>query len=462
MNGYGYLIVGIVVVAIIALLATNKKFVETLKNIYKIEELRKRILYTLGLLLVYRLGCFVVIPGINPNALGEGSALASQLEGNGLLGLLNVFSGGAFGNAAIFALGVMPYITASIIIQLMGIMIPYFQKMQKEGESGRRKMNQWTRFLTIGVLILQGPAYITNLYHQVPEAFVYGNTFLFLAYATVILIAGTMFIMWLGEKITDKGIGNGISLIIMIGIVARLPHALLAEINARFQTSDGSAIMLILELVLLFLVFMATVALVQAVRKIPVQYAKRIVGNKQYGGVRQYIPLKMNAANVMPIIFAQALMFIPMLFANVAPGFAAAFSDMRGFWYNLTLGILVVAFTYFYTAIIINPQMMADDMKRNGGFIPGVKPGKATVNYIDTIMTRITLPGSIFLALVAILPALAMKFLNIQQAFAYFYGGTSLLIMVGVILDTLKQIESYLLMRHYDGLMKTGRIQGRY
>ena len=462
MNGYGYLIVGIVVVAIIALLATNKKFVETLKNIYKIEELRKRILYTLGLLLVYRLGCFVVIPGINPNALGEGSALASQLEGNGLLGLLNVFSGGAFGNAAIFALGVMPYITASIIIQLMGIMIPYFQKLQKEGESGRRKMNQWTRMLTIIVLLIQGPAYITNLYHQVPEAFVYGNTFLFLAYATVILIAGTMFIMWLGEKITDKGIGNGISLIIMIGIVARLPHALLAEINARFQTSDGSAIMLILELVLLFLVFMATVALVQAVRKIPVQYAKRIVGNKQYGGVRQYIPLKMNAANVMPIIFAQALMFIPMLFANVAPGFAAAFSDMRGFWYNLTLGILVVAFTYFYTAIIINPQMMADDMKRNGGFIPGVKPGKATVNYIDTIMTRITLPGSIFLALVAILPALAMKFLNIQQAFAYFYGGTSLLIMVGVILDTLKQIESYLLMRHYDGLMKTGRIQGRY
>ena len=462
MNGYGYLIVGIVVVAIIALLATNKKFVETLKNIYKIEELRKRILYTLGLLLVYRLGCFVVIPGINPNALGEGSALASQLEGNGLLGLLNVFSGGAFGNAAIFALGVMPYITASIIIQLMGIMIPYFQKMQKEGESGRRKMNQWTRMLTIIVLLIQGPAYITNLYHQVPEAFVYGNTFLFLAYATVILIAGTMFIMWLGEKITDKGIGNGISLIIMIGIVARLPHALLAEINARFQTSDGSAIMLILELVLLFLVFMATVALVQAVRKIPVQDAKRIVGNKQYGGVRQYIPLKMNAANVMPIIFAQALMFIPMLFANVAPGFAAAFSDMRGFWYNLTLGILVVAFTYFYTAIIINPQMMADDMKRNGGFIPGVKPGKATVNYIDTIMTRITLPGSIFLALVAILPALAMKFLNIQQAFAYFYGGTSLLIMVGVILDTLKQIESYLLMRHYDGLMKTGRIQGRY
>ena len=455
-----YIAVGIVLIVIVALMATNKKLVETLKNIYKIEELRKRILYTLGLLLVYRLGSFVVIPGINPNALGEGSALANQMSDNSLLGLLDVFSGGAFGNAAIFALGVMPYITASIIIQLMGIMIPYFQKMQKEGESGRRKMNQWTRMLTIIVLLIQGPAYITNLYHQVPEAFVYGNTFLFLAYATVILIAGTMFIMWLGEKITDKGIGNGISLIIMIGIVARLPHALLAEVNARFQTASGSAIMLILELVLLFLVFMATIALVQAVRKVPVQYAKRIVGNKQYGGVRQYIPLKMNAANVMPIIFAQALMFIPALFSGTA--FAAAFSSMTGFWYNFTLAVLVIAFTYFYTAIIINPQMMADDMKRNGGFIPGVKPGKQTVNYIDTIMTRITLPGSFFLAIVAILPALAMKFLGIQQAFAYFYGGTSLLIMVGVVLDTLKQIESYLLMRHYDGLMKTGRIQGRH
>ena len=451
-----YIAVGIVLIVIVALMATNKKLVETLKNIYKIEELRKRILYTLGLLLVYRLGSFVVIPGINPNALGEGSALANQMSDNSLLGLLDVFSGGAFGNAAIFALGVMPYITASIIIQLMGIMIPYFQKMQKEGESGRRKMNQWTRFLTIVVLAIQGPAYVANLFHTLPAtAFIYG-------YATVILIAGTMFIMWLGEKITDKGIGNGISLIIMIGIVARLPHALLAEVNARFQTSDGSAIMIILELVLLALVFMATIALVQAVRKVPVQYAKRIIGNKQYGGVRQYIPLKMNAANVMPIIFAQALMFIPMLFTKIAPGFAGAFADMTGFWYNFTLAVLVIAFTYFYTAIIVNPQMMADDMKRNGGFIPGVKPGKQTVNYIDTIMTRITLPGSFFLAIVAILPALAMKFLNVQQAFAYFYGGTSLLIMVGVILDTLKQIESHLLMRHYDGLMKTGRIQGRH
>lgn len=349
-----YLVVGIVFIVVIALLATNKKLVETLKNIYKIEELRKRVLYTIGLLLVYRLGSFVVIPGINPNALGEGSAYAGQLEGNSLLGLLDVFSGGAFGNAAIFALGVMPYITASIVIQLMGMMIPYFQKMQKEGESGRRKMNQWTRLLTIVVLVIQGPAYIANLYHQVPSAFVYGNTWQFVVYATVILIAGTMFIMWLGEKITDKGIGNGISLIIMIGIVARLPHALLAEVNARFQTASGSAIMLILELVLLFLVFMATIALVQAVRKVPVQYAKRIIGNKQYGGVRQYIPLKMNAANVMPIIFAQALMFIPALFTGTA--FAAAFSSMTGFWYNITLAVLVIAFTYFYTAIIINPQ----------------------------------------------------------------------------------------------------------
>ncbi len=456
-----YLLVGIVIVAIVAMLATNKKFVETLKNIYKIEELRKRILYTLGLLLIYRLGSFVVLPGIDPNAL---QGLASQLSSqeNGLLGLLNVFSGGAFGNASIFALGVMPYITASIIIQLAGMMIPAVQKLQKEGESGRRKMNQWTRLLTIGVLALQGPAYVANLAMTSGPAFVYGATPWFYAYATVILIAGTMFVMWLGEKITDKGIGNGISLIIMIGIVARLPHALLAEAAARFSTSAGSAFMLILELVLLFLVFMATIALVQAVRKVPVQYAKRIIGNKQYGGVRQYIPLKMNAANVMPIIFAQALMFVPMLFQSVAPGFAAAFASMTGFWYNFTLAVLVIAFTYFYTAIIINPQMMADDMKRNGGFIPGVKPGKQTVNYIDGIMTRITLPGSVALAVVAILPALAMRFLNIQQSFAYFYGGTSLLIMVGVVLDTLKQIESYLLMRHYDGLMKTGRIQGRH
>ena len=452
----GYLIAGVVIVLIVLLLATNKKLVETLKNIYKIEELRKRIAYTLGLLLVFRLGCFVVIPGIDPNALGEGSALADQMNSNTLLGLLDVFSGGAFANAAILALGVMPYITASIIIQLLGMMVPAVQKLQKEGESGRRKLNQWTRLLTIGVLCIQAPAYVANLYRQMPDAFVYGGTFAFYAYATVILIAGTLFTMWLGERITDKGIGNGVSMIIMIGIVARLPQALLAEFSARVSTSTGSLIMFVVELALLFLVFLVSIAVIQAVRKVPVQYAKRIVGNKQYGGVRQYIPLKMNAANVMPIIFAQALVMIPAFI----PGLQSAF-HMQGFWYNFTLAVLVIAFTYFYTAIIINPQMMADDMKRNGGFIPGVKPGKQTVSYIDTIMTRITLPGSIFLALVAIMPALAMKFLGIQQQFAYFYGGTSLLIMVGVVLDTLKQIESYLLMRHYDGLMKTGRIQGR-
>ena len=457
-----YLIVGALLLVIVALLATNKKLVETVKNIFKIEDLRKRLIYTCLLILVYRLGCYVVIPGIDPTLLGEGSALTNQLDSNSLLGLLNVFSGGAFANAAIFALGVMPYITASIIIQLLGMMVPAVQKLMKEGESGRRKMNQWTRLLTIGVLALQGPAYVANLYHQMPEAFVYGNAFIFTVYATIILIAGTMFVVWLGEKITDKGLGNGVSLIIMIGIVARLPHALLAELSARLNTSTGSLIMVIIELVLLFLVFLATIAVVQAVRKVPVQYAKRIVGNKQYGGVRQYIPLKMNAANVMPIIFAQALMFIPMLFANVAPKFAGAFADMTGLWYNLTLAVLVILFTFFYTAIIINPQQMADDMKRNNGFIPGVRPGKATVAYIDNIITRITLPGSIFLAIVSILPALAMKFLGVQQAFAYFYGGTSLLIMVGVVLDTLQQIESHLLNRHYDGLMKTGRIQGRH
>ena len=455
-----YLIVGIILLAIFALMFTNKKFVETIKNIFKIEELRKRLGYTALLILVYRLGCYVVIPGINPNLLGEGT-LANQTS-EGLLGLLNVFSGGAFANAAIFALGVMPYITASIIIQLLGMMVPAVQRLAKEGESGRRKMNQWTRFLTIGVLALQGPAYMANLYNQLPSAaFLYGSNVLFTIYATIVLIAGTMFVMWLGEKITDKGIGNGVSLIIMIGIVARLPHALLAELSARLNLANGSLIMVIVELVLLFLVFLATIAVVQAVRKIPVQYAKRIVGNKQYGGVRQYIPVKLNAANVMPIIFAQALMFIPMLFANVAPGFAGAFADMTGVWYNLTLAVLVIVFTFFYTAIIINPQQMADDMKRNGGFIPGVKPGKSTVSYIDSILTRITLPGSIFLAIVAILPAIAMKFLGIQQSFAYFFGGTSLLIMVGVVLDTLQQIESHLLNRHYDGLMKTGRIQGR-
>ena len=435
------------------------KLVETIKNITKIEELKKRILYTLGLLLIYRFGSFVVIPGINPNAL---SALSAQTA-DGLMGLLDIFSGGAFSNASIFALGVMPYISASIIVQLLGIVVPYFQRLQKEGESGHRKMNQITRYLTIAVLCLQGPAYLANLHAQASGAFVMGYNAFFIFSAMVVLIAGTLFVMWLGEKITDKGLGNGVSLIIMVGIVARLPHALLAELDARTNAATGGWVMLVVEFVLLYFILMAAIALVQATRKIPVQYAKRIVGNKQYGGVRQYIPLKVNAANVMPIIFAQALMFIPMLFGKweATRGIAAAFNNYTGFWYNFTFALLVFAFTYFYTAIIVNPQMMADDLKRNGGFIPGVKPGKETMRYIDTVMTRITLPGSIFLAIVAILPAFA-EMIGINRQFALFFGGTSLLILVGVVLDTLKQVESYLLLRHYDGLMKTGRIKGRY
>lgn len=453
-----YIVVGVILVGLVALLATNKKLVETLKNIYKIEELRSRILFTLGLLLIYRLGSFVTLPGVDHAVLQQWTQNFAS-DSSSLMGLLNIFSGGAFSQASIFALGVMPYITASIIIQLLGIMVPYFRKMQREGESGRRRMNQWTRFLTIAVLLLQAPAYLATQVLSSGAVTVIGD-FLgiangqFIVPAVVILIAGTMFIMWLGEKITDKGIGNGISLIIMIGIVARLPQSFLQEF--MFQTTGGgSIIMLLVELIFLALVFMMAIAIVQAVRKIPVQYAKRIVGNKQYGGVRQYIPLKLNAANVMPIIFAQALMFIPGLI------WGGEWLDITSFWYNFTLVVLVIAFTYFYTAIIVNPQMMADDMKRNGGFIPGVKPGKSTVSYIDDIMTRITLPGSVFLAIITILPAIAMT-LGITQGFAYFFGGTSLLIMVGVVLDTLKQIESYLLMRHYDGLMKTGRIQGRY
>ncbi|MFA5301258.1 MAG: preprotein translocase subunit SecY [Bacteroidales bacterium] len=435
-----------------------KKLIETIQNIFKIEELRKRIVYTILLLLIYRLGSFVVLPGIDPMQL---SNLQAQASG-GLVGLLNMFSGGAFGNASIFALGVMPYISASIVIQLLGIMIPYFQRMQREGESGRRKMNQWTRYLTILILALQGPAYLTNLHAQLPETAFLLSGFSFNLFATVVLIGGTMFIMWLGERITDRGLGNGISLIIMVGIVARLPFAFVAEAGDRWSQSSGGLLMLVIELVVLFFIFVASIALVQGVRKIPVQYAKRIVGNKQYGGVRQYIPLKINAAGVMPIIFAQALMLFPMIFASfdATRGFAAVMSNMQGFWYNFVFFILVVAFTYFYTAVTVNPTNMADDMKKNGGFIPGVKPGKKTAEYIDTIMSRITLPGSIFLGLVAIMPVFA-QMIGVNMQFAQFYGGTSLLILVGVILDTLQQIESHLLMRHYDGLMKTGRLKGR-
>ena len=436
-----------------------KKFIDTIKNIYKIEELRKRIIYTVLLILVYRLGCFVVVPGIDPTQL---DVLAAQTGNNGLLGLLDMFSGGAFSNASIFALGVMPYISASIVIQLLGIMIPYFQRLQRDGENGRRKMNQWTRYLTIVILALQGPAYLTNLHAQLPETAFLIKGFSFNFFATMVLIGGTMFIMWLGERITDRGLGNGISLIIMIGIVARLPYALAAEFTSKMGQTTGSFLMLIVELVVLFFVFVATIALVQGTRKIPVQYAKRIIGNKQYGGVRQYIPLKINAAGVMPIIFAQALMLFPIILSSfdATRGLAAALSNYTGFWYNFIFGLLVVAFTYFYTAVTVNPTMMAEEMKKNGGFIPGVKPGKKTVEYLDTIMSRITLPGSIFLALVAIMPAFAMK-LGVNNQSAHFYGGTSLLILVGVVLDTLQQIESYLLMRHYDGLMKTGRLKGR-
>lgn len=436
-----------------------KKLIDTIKNIFKIEELRKRIVYTILLLLVYRLGSFVVMPGIDPTQLANLQSQASE----GLLGLLNMFSGGAFGNASIFALGVMPYISASIVIQLLGIMLPYFQRLQREGESGRRKMNQWTRYLTIMILALQGPAYMANLHVQLPESAFLFTGFTYNVFATIILIGGTMFIMWLGERITDRGLGNGISLIIMVGIIARLPFALLAEGGARInQTAGGGILMLIVEIVVLFFVFVATIALVQGTRKIPVQYAKRIVGNKQYGGVRQYIPLKINAAGVMPIIFAQALMMFPLIFAgfDAAQGVAAALSNPMGFWYNLIFGLMVVAFTYFYTAVTVNPSMMAEDMKKNGGFIPGIKPGKKTTEYLDSVMSRITLPGSIFLALVAIMPAFA-SILGVNNQFAQFYGGTSLLILVGVVLDTLQQIESHLLMRHYDGLMKTGRLKGR-
>ena len=441
-----------------------KKFFETIKNIFKIEELRKRLVYTLMLILVYRFGCQVVLPGIDATLLAEFQSSTQE----GLVGLLNMFSGGAFGNASIFALGVMPYISASIIVQLLGVFVPYFRKLQMEGESGRKKMNQLTRYLTILVLCIQGPAYMAALHNQIPgQAFVAVNqlgwsNFWFNLVSTIILMAGSMFVMWLGERITDRGIGNGISLIIMIGIVARFPHAIVAEAGEKLTTTNGGVLLFIVELLLWFVVVVAAIALVQAVRRVPVQYAKRVIGNRQYGGVRQYIPLKINAAGVMPIIFAQALMLFPMLFSlsDKTRGIAATIGNYTGFWYNFIFAILVIVFTYFYTAVTVNPQMMAENMKQNGGFIPGVKPGKQTMKYLDDILDRVTLPGSICLAVIAILPALAIK-MGVQNQFASFFGGTSLLILVGVVLDTLQQIEGYLLMRHYDGLMKTGRLTGR-
>ena len=441
-----------------------KKFIETIKNIFKIEELRKRLVYTFVLILVYRFGCFVVLPGIDASMLAN---LQSNTQ-EGLVGLLNMFSGGAFGNASIFALGVMPYISASIVIQLLGVFVPYFRKLQMEGESGRKKMNQMTRWLTVLIICIQGPFYMANVHQQIPAAaFVAVNQlgwspFMFNLVSTLILMAGSMFVMWLGERITDRGIGNGISLIIMIGIVARLPYALTAEIQEKFAANNGGPILLIVEIVLWLFVVMAAVALVQAVRRVPVQYAKRVIGNRQYGGVRQYIPLKINAAGVMPIIFAQAMMLLPLIFSkfDATRGLAATLGNTRGFVYNAIFFVLIVIFTYFYTAVTVNPTMMAESMKRDGGFIPGVKPGKKTVEYLDNIMSRVTFPGSIFLGIIAILPAIAMIF-GVSTAFASFFGGTSLLILVGVVLDTLQQVESYLLMRHYDGLMKTGRLSGR-
>jgi preprotein translocase subunit SecY len=431
-----------------------KNFFTTLSNIWKIEDLRVRIINTLLFLLIYRVGSFVVLPGVNTATLGS-------KEAGGIAGLLDMFAGGSFSRASIFALGVMPYISASIVVQLLGIAVPHFAKLQKEGESGRNKLNQWTRYLTIGITALQAAAYLKSQISanqmQIPNPY-------FTVLNMFVLTSGTMFVMWLGEKITDKGIGNGISLIIMIGIIAALPGAFLTEFQSR-NAGAGGLITFIVEIVALIIVVMFTILIVQGTRKVGVQYAKRIVGNKQYGGVRQYIPLKVNAAGVMPIIFAQALMFIPATVGQFFPKAASnpilmSISTYTSWGYNILFGVLIIVFTYFYTAITINPNQMAEDMKKNGGFIPGIKPGRSTAEFIDGVISRITLPGSIFLAIVAIFPAIA-SLLHVNSAFARFFGGTSLIIVVGVVLDTLQQIESHLLMRHYDGLMKTGRIKGR-
>lgn len=438
-----------------------KKFIETLKNCWRIEDLRKRLLITLLFTAIYRFGSFVVLPGINPAQLQN---LQSQTSG-GLMSLLDMFSGGAFSNASIFALGIMPYISASIVMQLLAVAVPYFQKLQREGESGRKKISWYTRVLTVFILFLQGPSYLINLKMQAGQALSSGISWtVFMFPAAVILAAGSMFILWLGERITDKGVGNGVSLIIAIGIIARLPQAFIQEVTSRFTAiSGGGLVMFIAEILILFAVVCAALMLVQAVRKVPVQYAKRVVGNKQYGGARQYIPLKLFAANVMPIIFAQALMFIPLAFVSYGTSngswLVQNLMDNRSLLYNALYVALVIAFTYFYTAITLNSNQMAEDMKRNNGFIPGVKPGKDTAEYIDTVMSRITLPGSLAIAFIAIMPALA-SLLDVQQAFSQFFGGTSLLILVGVVIDSLQQIESHMLMRHYDGLLNSGRTRG--
>ena len=436
-------------------------FTKTIKNIWSVEDLRKRIGITLLLVIIYRFGCYVVLPGINPDEL----LALKNFTADGLMQLLDMFSGGAFSQASIFALGIMPYITASIVIQLLGMVLPSFQKMQREGESGRMKLNQYTRYLTVLILVLQGPAYLMNLKYQVQAAG--GHVELgswTIVFMTIVLAAGSMFIMWLGERIDQKGVGNGISMIILIGIIARLPEAFIQEFTGRLMNSQGGGLVLFLvEIVILLAVTAGAVLLVQGTRNVPVQYAKKVVGNKQYGGARQFIPLKVNAAGVMPIIFAQAIMFIPITlvgFSTTQTGFFGAMTDMYGFWYNLVYFLMIVAFTYFYTAITVRPAQMAEDMKRNNGFIPGIKPGKPTVDYLDSIMSRITLPGSIFLGIVAIMPAIA-HVCGLNRNFASFFGGTSLLIMVGVILDTLRIIEGHLIMHKYDGLMKHGRIRGR-
>jgi preprotein translocase subunit SecY len=436
-----------------------KKLITTLTNIWKIEDLRNRILNTLLFLLIYRLGCYVVLPGVSPELQNQLANYIGQREG--LLGIINMFSGGSFSRVAVFALGVMPYISASIVVQLLGIAVPSFQKMQKEGESGRKKMNQITRYLTLAITLVQAIAYVKT---QVDPSVKTLAEPMFTILSTIVLTAGTLFVMWLGEKITDKGIGNGISLIIMVGIIAQLPGGLVSEWGSRMSPGGGGIIPLLLEFIALFFVVIFTILIVQGVRKVPVQYAKKIVGNKQVGGVRQYIPLKVNAAGVMPIIFAQAIMFLPMslaqFFPNMQSDFLNSLTNFTSVAYNVTFGILIIAFTFFYTAIMVNPQQMSEDMKKNGGFIPGIKPGYDTNLFIDNVISRITFPGAIFIAIVAILPAIA-SLAGVNNQFAHFYGGTSLLILVGVVLDTLQQIESHLLMRHYDGLMKTGRVKGR-
>ena len=434
-----------------------KKFIETLKNIWKVEDLRQRILITILFTAIYRFGSFVVLPGIDYDKLEN---LQQQTE-SGLMSLLDMFSGGAFSNASIFALGIMPYISASIVMQLLAVAVPYFQKMQREGESGRKQIMWYTRILTVAILVFQGPSYLINLRMQSGGALASGLSWSTFVYpAVVILAAGSMFILWLGERITDKGVGNGVSLIIMIGIIARLPQSFFQEVTSRFTAiTSGGLVMFIIELLILYAVVCAALLLVQAVRKVPVQYARRVQGNKTYGGARQYIPLKLFAANVMPIIFAQAIMFIPLAIVQYSTNSTnfviRSLMDHTSLLYNIIFAVLIIAFTFFYTAITLNPTQMAEDMKRNNGFIPGVKPGKPTADYIDTVMSRLTWPGSLFIAFIAIMPALA-GLLNVQQGFAQFFGGTSFLILGVVVIDTLQQIQSHLMMRHYDGLLKAG------